>query len=227
MADDVSTAGAVNMADGSPPDDVSTEDTSGDIMQALAGGDLPNQLAGMTSALQEQLLAISQEMNKLKDELYSEQGGLTSKLNDLQKAACSTQEQCHQMGAANDATSSSGRELRSRRSSADASGWPASSRELPSRDERGARQAGRHVEWAPGTDTRVSRENRRAAQATQRSSGWTPYIVAITLVTVGPLRGVAFELLGLLYGQLMRMLGYGRSDDDAGLDEDGVPWYDA
>ena len=59
----------------------------GDIMQTLASGDLPQQLAGMTSALQEQLLSITQEMNKLKGELYSEQGGLAAKLNDLAERA--------------------------------------------------------------------------------------------------------------------------------------------
>ena len=63
------------------------DSSANDVMQALAAGDLPQQLAGMTSALQEQLLTITEEMNRLKSELYSEQGGLAAKLNDIAERA--------------------------------------------------------------------------------------------------------------------------------------------
>ena len=75
MSEEISTEEISTEAAGSASD-AGGGAVDGEIMQALASGDLPNQLAGMTSALQEQLLSITQEMNKLKSELYSEQGGL-------------------------------------------------------------------------------------------------------------------------------------------------------
>ena len=52
----------------------------GDVMQALG---VPEQLAGATAALQEQLLMITREMQNLKKEMYSEQGGLTAQLASI------------------------------------------------------------------------------------------------------------------------------------------------
>ena len=59
----------------------------GDIMQALADGGLQEQLAGATSALQQQLLSITEEMNRLKSEIYSEQGSLAARLGELTERA--------------------------------------------------------------------------------------------------------------------------------------------
>jgi len=59
----------------------------GEIIQALADGGLPQQLAGATAALQAQLLQITQEMQSLKSEMYSEQNGMMSQLTQISERA--------------------------------------------------------------------------------------------------------------------------------------------
>jgi len=130
----------------------------------------------MTSALQEQLLTITQEMNKLKSELYSEQGGLAEKLNSLTERAMQVEAsrsdssaaedsgRCIGDGASGGTSGGSASMCHNRCNSGSSAG--ASRGALPSSlrsgggsgDER--RQAARHVDWAPNT-RHPTRQNRR------------------------------------------------------------------
>ena len=58
-----------------------------------------------------------------------------------------------------------------------------------------------------------------------QNQGWTPYIVGLTLVTIGPLRPLVWELLKLLWASLKPML-FADADEDDGLAEDGLAWWD-
>lgn len=69
---------------GAPEPAADVADDYGDVMQALG---VPEQLAGATAALQEQLLMITREMQNLKKEMYSEQSGLTAQLASISQRA--------------------------------------------------------------------------------------------------------------------------------------------
>ena len=163
------------------------DSSANDVMQALAAGDLPQQLAGMTSALQEQLLTITEEMNRLKSELYSEQGGLAAKLNDIAERATLETQKSGRAGSSSSAhaptssgesacssccnrrpgaSASSSSSFQSHEGSATARYAPAPSSSARA-DGAERRQAGRHVDWAPGTRelTREQNMHERRRQA--------------------------------------------------------------
>lgn len=182
----------------------------------------------MTTALQEQLLTITQEMNKLKTELYSEQGGLAEKLNDLTARAAQVEES-RGGGGGGARSAPPGRDCGGPSASTCYNRGAGEARGAPSsmRGGRGGggeeRQAGRQVDWAPGTRDRT-RENRRGMMPQRRQdNSWTPYIIGLTLITIGPLRPLLLELLSFLYRELYPLvLGI-----PGGGDDDGEPaWYD-
>ena len=199
-------------------------------------------MAGWNPVLTE-LMAITQEMSRLKSEIYSEQGGLAEKLTELTKQA----------GALDGAVGngSSGSSAGSYASGGGGSGGGGGNSGLrrpnpnpnpnpnlglrargrdgavdrperavvpPRRDEDRSRTAGRRVEFAPGTpDPMPMRQRYRREEARQ---GWTPYMIGVCVVCVGPLRPILMELLSYLYTALINYVN-GQSDED-----DEPAWYD-
>jgi hypothetical protein len=216
----------------------------GDVMQALADGNLPEQLADATSALQEQLLAITQEMQKLKSDLYSEQGGLAAKLTELTEQAG----MLHGDGAASSpaqidehtglgssgcgrpgACSSGSMEGSSSHDAAPAIRARPAAKAKPPSDAcsgngraRPTRESGRRVEFAPGTqDPLPMRERYGYGQAPLRQpqQGWTPYVVGFCLLCLGPLRPLVWELVTTILATVPMFW------QKAAVEQD-LPWYD-
>lgn len=194
----------------------------GELMQALSSGELPQQLASMTTALQEQLKSITEEMNRLKGEIYDEQGGIAEKLGRLtdelaheeseqRRPPLPSQQQqpwphrspLASMAGDDGQGGGRGRVLHQRR---------------PDARNKGALGGGRRVDVAAGTNTttRMSRHDRLMETRRQELS-WTPYFIGFTLVCIGPLRPLLFELAGFVW---QRVVGSPREAVE------DVPWYD-
>ena len=58
-----------------------------------------------------------------------------------------------------------------------------------------------------------------------QNPGWTPYLIGLTLVTIGPLRPLLWELLKLIWAALRPMI-FGDADEDGGPADDGLAWWD-
>ena len=178
-----------------------------DIMQTLASGELPNQLAGATAALQEQLLAITQEMSKLKSEIYSEQGGLAEKLGVLAQ-------QAHALEPKGGPASSSADGARGlARRPAGNIRERARHVEPPASSQIGARR----VEFAPGTLDPLPMRERGRVRAPPQTPGWTTYIIGFCFLCIGPLRPLLWDLFSTLRPMVSQAWG---------ASEEEVPWYD-
>lgn len=218
--EEVEVEGSVNRDPGSGS--AGAPQLDGELMQALSSGELPQQLASMTTALQEQLKSITEEMNRLKGEIYDEQGGIAEKLGRL------TEELAHEQSE----------QRRPPPLSQQQQPWPHRSppagmagdggqdggcgsvlhQRRPGARNEGALGGSRRVDFAAGTNTtsRMSRRDRLMETRRQELS-WTPYLIGFTLVCIGPLRPLLIELAGFVW---QRAVGSPREA------EDDVPWYD-
>lgn len=211
-------------ADGDPQEALNPQDPRDprdpqEALKALAEAGLPEQLAGMTQSLQAQLAAITQEMNALKGELYSEQGGLASKLAELsQRAGDLDAGSASASTAANPPNDFSAKPSPAASERREPSGLKPSIRNRPA----GTRQ----VEWEPGTRDPLPRRPMGRAmpprrQPPQQAASWTPYIVGFTVLCIGPMRPLVWELVSQLYALVSEALPWSNA-----MSEPEVPWYD-
>lgn len=214
--DEAATAGGADGGGGAAPA------LDGDLMQAVAGGELQEQLAGATQLLQEQLMSITQEMNRLKSEIYSEQGSLNDRLGELTAAAAgldpgagAEQRGGGTLGSCSNASSSGAQQLRSRPP-------PARKASSEPRPTPRARETDRRVEFAPGTRDPVPMRDRYMGRAPMQPppQPWAPYIVGFVLLCIGPLRPIVWELLSTLWSWLSQQLWGGAVEEE-------LAWYDA
>mmetsp|Transcript_35538 Transcript_35538/g.93279 ORF Transcript_35538/g.93279 Transcript_35538/m.93279 type:complete len:212 (-) Transcript_35538:301-936(-) len=197
----------------------------GELLQSIADGELPKQLAGATAALQEQLAAITREMQTLKSEMYSEQHGLTAQLSEIAQRAQDLQ------GGGDHVTSSvAAPTLRGRPGRPlEGDGKPSGSRtvmanELDARPSSGAQR--RRVEFTPDTHDPVPMRQRgglaRVRPVAQSQPGWTPYIIGFGLMCIGPLRPLVYELFKSLPSLLSGLASWLMS----GGGEEELAWYE-
>ena len=224
--------------DGDEPEDEQESGGAldGDVMQQLADGRLPEQLAGATTMLQEQLKMISEEMNKLKSELYSEQGGLAEKLTEITRQASTLEGNAPSRGACGgargngyDSGSTSGGDsggLRSR--PRPAISQPRDEGERFDAADGRPTDPKRRVEFTSdtGNPTREiphHRAGRMMQQRRQAEASWTPYIVGFCMLCLGPMRPLLLDVLSLLWSSVVGFVPF--IGERVGAEED-VPWYD-
>ena len=202
-------------------EDDGREDT--DLHAAVAG-----QLAGATSQIAEQLSMITEEMNKLRGELYSDNGlgNIRAELDALRSGGGleQIQQQVEQIeagttGSRDRTTRTHGRPAAS--SSASARSPHSRGAALPDRTDRGVSfspdtrdVARRHGDgkaaMAPRRSSRRQQELRGGA-ATGGSRSWVPYLVVLVLVCVGPARPLIRQAVAVLWP----------------VTDEPTPWYDA
>jgi hypothetical protein len=178
----------------------------GELLAQISNGDLPNQLADMTSALQEQLQAITSEMNRLKRDINSEQGGLAARLGALSERVTT-----EASDSSKNPASSVEKLAPDRRRSGAALSCEQRPRSTGTGTGTGAGTGGKRIEWAPGTASTdgmsrrdQQRQMRAAGQEARARLGWTPYLVGVGLVCLGPLRPLVWELLKQLWEMATR-----------------------
>ena len=159
-------------------------------ISAQLGEEMQAQLAGMTSALQEQLQTIVAEMNNLKSELYSEQGGLAAKLEELTEKATALDGGSSPPQRQQPQLTQRPRPRQAASSSAAASSSSDHTMRAPAPGDAARLQQRRSVEFAPGTKegppARGPSNRRMAPRGAQ--PGWTPYLVGFILLCLGPMR---------------------------------------
>ena len=202
-------------------EELSTDDGHADGGRAAAREHLP-ELAGATSMIAEQLSTITEEMNRLKAELYSDSGlgSIKAELDalrtgGLEQIQAQVQQLENESGAATTGACT-------RRPAAAAKGA------LSRGSAAGASSAGRGVSFAPDTRDVARRhgESRsigrrpqpRGARSRDDGAGggasWTPYVVGAVIICIGPARPLLMRLLEELLGGSLWAA------------REPTPWYD-
>ena len=221
------------------------EDTEGNAPPAL-NAEVHRQLAGATADIATQLKSITDEMNRMKAELYSSDGGLGSITAELEKIKQSAGGIKGLEGLANTAPSGSDAStLDGARARGDAAvghagccsrgalvagsrgqtTFRAASQHAPGKEQMGRQDEKKGLGREPqrgGIQGRdyvregQGREGRRQAVVAQQPTNWVPYVVGGVMLCLGPLRPL---LWGLLKDLLKGVLPAGEPDEPA--------WYDA